>query len=119
MKQYEYGDEWWLLELFRSYKAGVQLKKVWQKKDKQDNLEKDKKDKRIQTIQYKKDNLKKDKDVLELGAWMLQLHAEGAGNSVRAGGCDIPSVVGLYAMLCKLSLTQKCENMNSSLCVIL
>jgi hypothetical protein len=57
---------------------------------------------------------KKDKDELELGTWMLQLHAEGDGNSVRAGGCDICSVVGYYAKLCKLSLTQKCANMNSS-----
>jgi hypothetical protein len=57
---------------------------------------------------------KKDKDELELGIWMLQLHAEGDGNSVRAGGCDICSVVGYYAMLCKVSLTQKCANRYSS-----
>lgn len=67
------------------------------------------------TIQKdKKDNLKQDKDELELGLWMLQLHAGGDGNSVRAGGCDIHIVVGYYAMLCKVSLTQKCANMNSS-----
>jgi hypothetical protein len=60
------------LELFWGYKAGVQLKRVWQKQDKQDNLEEDKEDKRIQTIQYKedkKDNLKQDKDELELWAY--------------------------------------------------
>ena len=80
-----------MLELFRSYKAGVQLKRVWQKQD-------------------KKDNLKQDKDELELGLWMLQLHAEGDGNSVRAGGCDNHSVVGYYAMLCKLySKMKMCE----------
>jgi hypothetical protein len=66
----------------------VHLKRIWQKQDKQDNLEQDKEDKRIQTLQDKKDNLKQDKDELELGLWMLQLHAEGDGNSVRAGGCD-------------------------------
>jgi hypothetical protein len=66
------------LELFRDYKAGVRHKGVWQKQDKEDNLEQDKKD--------KQDNPKKDKDELELGIWMLQLHAEGDGNSVRAGG---------------------------------
>jgi hypothetical protein len=32
----------------------MQLKRVWQKKDKEDNLEQDKEDKRRQTIQYKK-----------------------------------------------------------------
>jgi len=77
-------------------------------------LEQDKEDKRIQTIQYKKDNQKQDEDELELGLWLLQLHAEGDGNSVRAGGYDIRRVVGYYAMLCKVSLTQKCANMNSS-----
>ena len=82
--------------------SGVQLKRVWQKQDKQDNLEQDKKD--------KKDNLKQDKDELELGLWMLQLHAEGDGNSVRAGGCDIHILVGYYAMLCKLySKIKMCE----------
>jgi hypothetical protein len=106
------------LWLFQGYKAGVQLKRVWQKQDKQDNLEQDKEDKttwnktkktkedkRRQTIQYKKDkkdNLKQDKDELELGTWMLQLHAKGDGNSVRACSCDICSVVGFYAMLCKV-----------------
>lgn len=99
-----------MLELFQSYKAGVQLKRVWQKQDKQDNLEQDKEDKRIQTIQDKKDNLKQDKEELELGLWMLQLHAEGNGNSVRAGGCDIHIVVGYYAMLRKLySKMKMCE----------
>jgi hypothetical protein len=100
--------------------SGGAAKKGVQKQDKQDKLEQDNEDKRIQTIQYKKDkkdNLKQGKDELELGLWMLQLHTEGDGNSVRAGGCDICSVVGYYAMLCKLSLTQKCANMNSSLCV--
>ena len=85
----------------------MQLKRVWQKQDKQDNLEEDKEDKRIQTRQYKedkkdkKDNLKQDKDELELDLWMLQLHAEGDGNSVRAFSNDICSVVDFYAMLCK------------------
>ena len=105
-----------MLGLFPGYKSGVKLKRVWWKQDKQDNLEEDKEDKRRQTIQYKKDkkdkkdNLKQDKDVLELGLWMLQLHAEGDGNSVRAGGCDVHSVVGYYAMLCKLySKMKMCE----------
>ena len=41
---------------------------------------------------------------------MLQLYAEGDGNSVRAGGCDIHSVVGYYAILCKLySKMKMCE----------
>jgi hypothetical protein len=76
-------------------------------------LKQDKEDKRTQTIQYKKDkkdNLKQDKNELELGLWMLQLHAEGDGNSVRAGSCDIHSVVGYYAMLCKVySKMKRCE----------
>jgi hypothetical protein len=82
----------------------VQLKRVWQK---QDNLEQDNEDKGIQTIQYKKDkkdkkdNLKQDKDELELGLWMRQLHAEGAGNSVRIVGCDLHIVVVLYAYNCR------------------
>jgi len=90
--------------------VGVRQKGVWWKQDKED--------KRIQTIQYKKDkqdNLKQDKDELELGTWMLQLHAEGDGNSVRAFSDDICSVVGYYAMLCKVSLTQKCANIKPSL----
>jgi hypothetical protein len=63
-----------------------------------------------QTRQNKKDNQKQDKDELELGLWMLQLHAEGDGNSVRVGGCDICSVVGYYAMVCKLySKIKMCE----------
>ena len=33
---------------------------------------------------------------------MLQLHAEGDGNSLCAFSNDICSVVGYYAMLCKL-----------------
>ena len=73
---------------------------------------------RLQTIQDekdKKDNLKQDEDELELCLWMLQLHAEGAGNSVRAGVCDIHSVVGYYAMLCYLSSTQKCVNIQTPL----
>jgi hypothetical protein len=44
---------------------------------------------------------KKDKDELELGTWMLQLHAEGDGNSVRIVGCDLHIVVGLYAYNCR------------------
>jgi hypothetical protein len=96
------------LELFQSYKAGVRQKRVWQKQDKEDNLEQDKEDKKD-----KQDNPKKDKDELELGTWMLQLHATGDGNSVRAFSNDICSVVGYYAKLCKVSLTQKCANMNS------
>jgi len=62
----------------------------------------------VRRKQYKKDkqdNPKKDKDELELGLRMLQLDATGDGNSVRAGGCDICSVVGYYAILCKVSLT--------------
>jgi hypothetical protein len=38
------------------------------------------------------------------------LHTEGDGNSVRAGGCDLCSVVGYYAMLCKVySKMKRCE----------
>jgi hypothetical protein len=84
--------------------SGGAAKKGMQKQDKQDKLEQDKEDKRIQTIQYKKDkkdNRKQDKDELELDLWMLQLHAEGDGNSVRAGGCDIHIVVGYYAYNCR------------------
>jgi hypothetical protein len=54
------------------------------------------------TIQKdKKYNLKQDKDELELDLWMLQLHAEGDGNSVRTVGCDIHIVVGLYVYNCR------------------
>ena len=71
-------------------------------------MEQDKEDKRIQTRQHeeykeeKQDNLKEDKDELELGLWMLQLYAEGAGNSVCAFSNDICSLVDFYARLCKL-----------------